>query len=49
MPRAGPIIAKEGFRGVCDAVVTRANEILDEKGVEDTGALASHVSVRRVR
>jgi hypothetical protein len=51
VPKVAGIMAKnrDGMRAVCEAIVTRSGELLAEHGNEDTGALASHVSVRRVR
>jgi hypothetical protein len=44
------ILAKneDGGRAVCDAIVAKAGEILDTSGHSDTGALASHVNIRRL-
>ena len=49
--RAGNILANnaDGYRAICDAIVARAGEILSETGHEDIGALASYVTVRRIR
>jgi hypothetical protein len=40
---------EDGWRAVCQAIVEKAGDFLEEHGNMDTGALASHVKIERVK